>query len=65
MARRFSDGLVLVRLGAAGSHRDVASAKTFQLDSPYRRVASDGSLGQPTRQISLRNTEAAVLRFAE
>jgi len=65
MARKFSKGLVLVRLGGAGSYRDVRSARTFQLDRPYRRVAADGTLGAPTREVSLRNTEGVILLVAE
>ena len=65
MARRFSKGLVLVRLGGAGSDRGPASAKTFRLDGSYRRVSADGSLGKPIRSVALQNTEAAVLVRAE
>jgi len=61
MARKFSKGLVLVRLGGAGSDRGPASAKTLQLDGAYRRVGADGTLGQPIRSVALQNTEAAVL----
>ena len=39
--------------------------KDFRLDRAYRRVAADGSLGEPIRQISLRNTEAATLHLAD
>ena len=65
MARKFSKGLVLVRLGGAGCYRDNKSASTFQLDRPYRRVAADGRLGEPIREISLRNTAGAILFLAE
>lgn len=61
MAQRFSRGLVLVRLGAAGCSRDAEAAKTFQLDRAYRRVAADGTLSAATDEVSLRNTEGVVL----
>ena len=64
MAREFSNGLVLVRLGGAGCDQSDKSAITLKLDKPYRRVAADGTLGAATDEVSLRNTEGAVLLSA-
>ncbi|MFC1716360.1 hypothetical protein ACFL6S_21995, partial [Candidatus Poribacteria bacterium] len=62
---KFSKGLVLVRLGGAGGYRDVRSARTFQLDGLYRHVAADGTLSAQTREVSLRNTEGAILLLSD
>ncbi len=40
------------------------SAITLKLGKPYRRVAADGTLGAATDEVSLRNTEGAVLLSA-
>jgi len=57
MARRFSKGLVLVRLGGAGCDRSDRSAITFKLDKPYHRVAEEGKIGEEKEEGERRKKE--------
>lgn len=59
-ARNFSKGLVLVRPYCGGEYGD-GTASQVSLPGPLRLLGADGSLGQPTRQVTLRNGEAAIL----
>jgi hypothetical protein len=67
-ARNYDNALVLYKplsytrgqSGTTGNN----TATTIQLDGWYRPVRADGSLGQPVRQISLRNGEGAILAKA-
>ena len=59
-ARRFYKGLVLIRPYAGGTYGD-ETASPVELPTAWRPLAADGSLEKPTRRISLRNGEAAIL----
>jgi hypothetical protein len=67
-ARNYDNALVLYKplsytRGQSGTTAS-NTATTVQLDGWYRPVRADGSLGQPVRQISLRNGEGAILAKA-
>jgi len=63
--RRYDNALVLYKpvsytRGTTGTTAD-ATRTTHQLDATYRPLKADGSLGSPTRTITLRNGEGAIL----
>ena len=59
-ARRYTKALVLVKPCVGGSFGD-DTRTTHKLPAPLRPLRADGSLGEPTRDIALRNAEAAIL----
>jgi len=63
--RRYDNALVLYKplsytRGKTGT-TDANTATTHQLDATYRPLKADGSLGTPTRTVTLRNGEGAIL----
>ena len=63
--RRYDNALVLYKpvsytRGKTGT-TDASTATTHQLDGTYRPLKADGSLGTPTRTVTLRNGEGAIL----
>jgi len=58
--REFEKALVLVRPSAFISYDD-STARKFKLPAKMRPLKADGTLGEPTNSISLRNGEAAIL----
>jgi hypothetical protein len=60
-ARRFTNALVLVKLLPAGSTVDDTSITTHALGGTYAPLQSDGTLGAPVTQASIRNNEALIL----
>lgn len=61
LARNFSNGMVIVKMLPWGSVVDSLSTTTHALDGSYYLLTSDGTLGPPVTEVSLRNNEAAVL----
>lgn len=66
--RKYANALVLYKpvsyfRGTTGSIAD-NTATTHQLDGLYRKVNADGTLGPPTRTVTLRNGEGVVLAKA-
>ena len=59
-ARRYTRGLVLVRPNTGGSLGD-DTATIHALPEPLRPLGVDGALGEPIREVTLRNGEAAIL----
>jgi len=61
-ARDFTNALVLVRFKPTWSSPvDSSTVQTFTLESEYRRLMSNGTLLAPSNQVSLLNSDGAVL----
>ncbi len=61
LARRFTNGLVLVKMLPAGSIVDSRSATTHTLDRSYHPLRVDGTLGPLVNQVTLMNNQGAIL----
>jgi hypothetical protein len=62
LARRFTKGLVLVKMLPRGSVVDDRSLTTHSLDRPYRILNADGTTGaEIVTEIALRNNEGVIL----
>ena len=59
-ARRYTKGLVLVKPYIGGSFGD-DTRTTHKLPGAFRPLRVDGTLGEPLREVTLRNAEAAIL----
>jgi hypothetical protein len=59
--RRFTNGLVLVKLLPAGATTNDFSITTHALPGTYVPLLADGSVGAPITQASIRNNEALIL----
>jgi hypothetical protein len=59
-ARRYTKGLALVKPHVGGSFGD-DTATVHRLPEALRPLRADGSVGDPVREVVLRNAEAAVL----
>lgn len=61
-ARDFANALVLVKFKPAwNSPYDSSTIGSYALDGYYRRLWADGSLGDSTNQVSLLNSDGAIL----
>lgn len=61
-ARRFTKGMVLVKMLPTGSVVDDRSATTHPLGGPYRIVRPDGTSGtEVVTEVSIRNNEGIIL----
>ena len=61
LARRFTHGLVLVKLLPDGSVVDDRSLTTHTLDEPLALLRPDGTPGQIVSEVSIRNNEGVIL----
>ncbi|UCG51620.1 MAG: hypothetical protein JSW58_15770 [Candidatus Latescibacterota bacterium] len=62
LARRFTRGLVVVKMLPLGSVVDERSATVHQLDRSYTVLEADGTTSQePVTEISIRNNEGIIL----
>jgi len=59
-ARRYTKGLVVVKPYVGGSFGD-DTATVHKLPGAFRPLSADGTVGDPVREVVLRNAEAAVL----
>ncbi len=59
-ARKYTKGLVLIRPFAGGNYDD-KTRSIVELPNVFRPLNADGTLGEETTQVALRNGEAAIL----
>jgi len=67
LARQYSNGLVLYRTDLFGGNATFmeTTSELMALPGTYQRVNTDGTLGEPITQISLKGYEGAILISAE
>lgn len=61
LARRFTNALVLVKMLPRGSVVDDNSLTTHALDRSYVPLKADGTLGDVTTEVQIRNNEGVIL----
>jgi hypothetical protein len=59
-ARNYAKALVLVK-PYTGERFDDSTATTHKLPGRFRPLHADGTLGEPTQEVTLRSAEAAIL----